>query len=57
MTWLVSVIVIFYLANLVNGCWSLVEAIRKELTGIDEKTGKISTSHSLDSATNLPSYQ
>jgi predicted signal transduction protein with EAL and GGDEF domain len=57
MTWLVSAIVISYLAALINGCWSLVEAIRKELTGIDETTDKISTLHSLDPATNLPCYQ
>jgi EAL domain-containing protein (putative c-di-GMP-specific phosphodiesterase class I)/GGDEF domain-containing protein len=54
-TWLVSAIVISYLAALINGCWYLVQAVRKELNRIDDNT--IKTTHLLDPATNLPSYQ
>jgi predicted signal transduction protein with EAL and GGDEF domain len=56
-TWLVSAIVISYLAALINGCWYLVQAVRTELNGIDEKSINSSSLHSLDPATNLPSYQ
>jgi len=56
-TWLVSAIVISYLAALINGCWYLVQAVRTELNGTDAINKKGSSSHSLDPATNLPSYQ
>jgi len=56
-TWLVSAIVISYLAALINGCWYLVQAVRKELNSIDENSSDISQSYLLDPATNLPSYQ
>ncbi len=56
-TWLVSAIVISYSAALINGCWYLVQAVRKELNSIDENSSDISQSYLLDPATNLPSYQ
>ena len=56
-TWLVSAIVISYLAALINGCWYLVQAVRKELNSIDENSSETSQSYLLDPATNLPSYQ
>ncbi|MFB0980592.1 MAG: EAL domain-containing protein [Alteromonadaceae bacterium] len=56
-TWLVSAIVISYLAALINGCWYLVQAVRRELNGIDENNPNVSPSYLLDPATNLPSYQ
>jgi EAL domain-containing protein (putative c-di-GMP-specific phosphodiesterase class I)/GGDEF domain-containing protein len=55
-SWLVSAIVISYLAALVNGCWYLVQAVRFELGGV-ETTKSASTLYALDPATNLPSYQ
>ena len=56
-TWLVSAIVISYLASLINGCWYLVQAVRRELNSIDKNAHKTSPSYLLDPATNLPSYQ
>ncbi|MBA6346833.1 EAL domain-containing protein [Colwellia sp. BRX8-9] len=55
--WLVSAIVISYLAALVNGCWYLVQAIHVELNNSDDIRQKISTAYLLDPATNLPCYQ
>ncbi|WP_083277952.1 EAL domain-containing protein [Colwellia sp. PAMC 20917] len=57
LVWLVSAIVISYLAALVNGCWYLVQAIRVELNNSDDISKKILTAYSLDPATNLPCYQ
>jgi EAL domain-containing protein (putative c-di-GMP-specific phosphodiesterase class I)/GGDEF domain-containing protein len=55
-TWLVSAIVVSYLAALINGCWYLVQAVRIELS--DKGGSKRSPSlYPLDPATNLPSYQ
>jgi EAL domain-containing protein (putative c-di-GMP-specific phosphodiesterase class I)/GGDEF domain-containing protein len=56
-TWLVSAIVISYLAALINGCWYLVQAVRRELNRIDGNSHNTSPSYLLDPATNLPSYQ
>jgi len=56
-TWLVSAIVISYLAALINGCWYLVQAVRLELNNSDGVSKNKSSSFSLDPATNLPSYQ
>ncbi|NQZ23705.1 MAG: EAL domain-containing protein [Colwellia sp.] len=53
--WLVSAIVVSYLAALINGCWYLVQAVRLELS--DKVAIKESpTLYPLDPATNLPSY-
>jgi predicted signal transduction protein with EAL and GGDEF domain len=56
-TWLVSAIVVSYLAALINGCWYLVQAVRRELNGVIDNSDKKLPSYSLDPATNLPSYQ
>jgi len=56
-TWLVCAIVISYLAALINGCWYLVQAVRRELNSIDENSHNTPPSYLLDPATNLPSYQ
>ncbi len=55
-TWLVSAIVVSYLAALINGCWYLVQAVKLELS---DKGGMIKspTIYPLDPATNLPSSQ
>jgi len=55
-TWLVSAIVVSYLAALINGCWYLVQAVRLELNDKDE-TKQLPSLYPLDPATNLPSYQ
>jgi EAL domain-containing protein (putative c-di-GMP-specific phosphodiesterase class I)/GGDEF domain-containing protein len=55
--WLVSAIVISYLAALVNGCWYLAQAIRVELNNSKDISKKILTAYLLDPATNLPCYQ
>jgi len=55
-TWLVSTIVVSYLAALINGCWYLVQAMRVELNG-EGGIKKTPTVYPLDPATNLPSYQ
>jgi EAL domain-containing protein (putative c-di-GMP-specific phosphodiesterase class I) len=55
--WLVSTIVISYLAVLINGCWLLVKAVRHEVGRNGRALTESGPLYALDPATNLPSYQ